>query len=257
MHDQYLGISTSSDQNTALAFHLSHGAALLNQTLIAGVKPSERDAIWACAALLGALSFATIEAQTPEEAWPLKPNSHSDLDWLKMSEGKTVLWKIADPLRPDSIYYPMAPDFMRFASSPQSSILELHKLPSAIVQLCNLDKTIIDAEDPYLPSAAFLARTIDLECKSQNTTAFLGFFGCMHPVFKQLLREKDPPALVLVCIWYSKMIQCQQWWIHCRASLECEAICRYFRLYHGHDANIISAIQYPEMILDIQRNLDM
>lgn len=248
MHDQHLGINKTSEQGTALAFHWSQGAALLNQTLIAGVKPSERDAIWACAALLGALSLASIDAKTPEEAWPLKPSAQSDLDWLKMTEGKRVLWKLADPLRPDSIYYPLAPDFMQSASPSHHSVLELHKLDPAILRLCRLHKTPIDEDDPYLPSASFLARTADMECNAQNLVVFLSFFGCMHPVFKQLLARKDPPALVLFCIWYAKMIHCRQWWIYRRACLEGQAICRYLRLYHGDDADVRSAIQYPEMV---------
>jgi hypothetical protein len=61
---------------------------LLNDKLSTSIEPSERDALWACAGLLGALSFSSIQAKTPEEAWPLKPSSPSDLEWLKMSEGR-------------------------------------------------------------------------------------------------------------------------------------------------------------------------
>lgn len=82
-----------------MAYHWSQGAALLNRKLSIGIEPEERDALWACAGLLGALALSSISATTPEEAWPLKQTSPSDLDWLKMCEGKREIWKIADPRR--------------------------------------------------------------------------------------------------------------------------------------------------------------
>jgi len=112
---------------TALAFHWSQAAALLNKTLSTGVKPSERDALWVCASLLGALSFTSIQAQTPEEAWPLKPDASSDLYWLKISKGKSAIWKIIDSLKPD---------FIQFALSAISFWSDLQNLPQKILELC-------------------------------------------------------------------------------------------------------------------------
>ena len=99
MHDQHIAREPSTKLSAAIAFHWSQGASLLNRRLSDGIRPSDRDALWACAGLLGALSFASSPATTPEEAWPLKLDSPSDLDWLKMTEGKKAIWRIADPMR--------------------------------------------------------------------------------------------------------------------------------------------------------------
>jgi hypothetical protein len=259
MHDRYLGTESSIRQSTAIAFHWSRGAALLNNKLSANIDPSERDALWACAGLLGALAFSSIEAKTPEQAWPLKPSSLSDLDWLKMSEGKKEIWKIADPLRADSVFHPMVPDFLQYASpnSSSSSGSELQKLPNELIYLCRLNDTSMQNTNPYLASASFIAHTIDIECSTHNVGMFLSFFGCMHPHFKQLLGQRDPCALLLIAYWYVKMCQCQQWWIWRRASLECQAICRYLTLYHGGDGNILNAVRYLETIYASQVFLDL
>jgi hypothetical protein len=256
MHDRYLGIESSTEQSAAIAFHWSRGAALLNDKLSTGIEPSERDALWACAGLLGALSFSSIQAKTPEEAWPLKPSSPSDLEWLKMSEGKKEIWKIADPLRVDSVFYSMVPDFMQYAS-PTSSRSELQKLPPELIQLCKLDDASMQDNSPYLTCASFLTQTINLECNTHNMGVFLSFFGCMHPDYKQLLGQRDPCALLLLAYWYAKMCQCQQWWIWRRAFLECQAICRYLIRYHGDDGNILNAVRYPEMICATQQLLPL
>lgn len=200
MHDRYLGSQYSTEQSTAIAFHWSRGASLLNKKLSASIEPSERDALWACAGLLGALAFASIQAKTPDEVWRLKSDSPSDLQWLKMSEGKKEVWKITDPLRVDSVFHPMVPDFLHYASPIPTSRLkpELQKLPYELIQLCKLDDSSIQANNPYLASASFLAQTIDIECKTRNIRVFLCFFGCMHPHFKHLLEQKDPCALMLL-----------------------------------------------------------
>ncbi|MCJ1472113.1 hypothetical protein MMC13_000760 [Lambiella insularis] len=235
-----------------MAFHWSQGAALLNQKLSTGLDPSDRDPIWACAGLLGALTCSSIHAKTPEEAWPLKQSSSSDLDWLKMSEGKKAIWKIADPLRPDSVFHRVAPDFSQYASVSLSSMAELQKLPPELLQLCKLDDASKLEHNPYLVSASFLAQTINIECNSQTVGIFLSFFGCMHEDYRLLLAEKDPCAMLLLAYWYAKVSQCQQWWLWPRAYLECQSICRYLTCYHGNDSNILSAVRYPETICATQ-----
>jgi hypothetical protein len=97
MHDRHL----STEANTALspteAFHWYQGIALFSNKLAGPIHPSERDALWATSAFLGTTAFYYIEAKTPEEAWPLKPPSSLDLNWLRMSAGKEEIWKITQP----------------------------------------------------------------------------------------------------------------------------------------------------------------
>ena len=165
-----------------------------------------------------------------------------------MSQGKKEIWKIADPLRADSVFHPVALDFMQYASPDSSSRSELQKLPQDLIQLCKIGDAPLRDDNPYLASASFLAHTIDIECRLHNIGMFLSYFGCMHPNFKQLLVQRDPCALLLQAHWYAKMCQCQQWWIWRRATLECQAICRYLTRYHGDDGNILTAVRYLETV---------
>ncbi|MCJ1387484.1 hypothetical protein MMC18_000327 [Xylographa bjoerkii] len=245
----------SVELSSAIAFHWARGAALLNRRLSDGIKSSERDALWACASLLGALGFSSICAKTPEEAWPLKRSSPSDLDWLKMCEGKKALWKIADPTRADSVFYPMVPYFKQFDPFVSSG-QELEKLPAELTHLCGLDGTPMQDSNPYIASLSFLAHTSNIECNTHNLGMFLSFFGCMHPDFRRLVDQKDSRALLLLAYWYAKVCRCQQWWLWRRANLECQAICRYLRRYHSDDDNILNATRYPEMMSVSQVLLD-
>ncbi|MCJ1435841.1 hypothetical protein MMC27_005217 [Xylographa pallens] len=244
-HDQYLSNEPSVELSAAIAFHWARGAALLNRKLSDGIKPSERDALWACAGLLGALGFSSIRAKTPEEAWPLNRSSPSDLDWLKMSEGKKALWQISDPTRADSLFSSLTPWFKQFRSFASSSGLGLQNLPPELIHFCESDSTILQDNSAYLPSLSFLAHTANMECNTHSLGMFLSFFGRMHPDFRQLAERKDPRALLLLAYWYAKVSRCQQWWLWRRANMECQAICMYLRKCHGDDINILNATRYP------------
>jgi hypothetical protein len=242
-HEQHLGIGVGANQSTAIAFHWSQGAALLNSKLSCAIEPSERDALWACAAMLGALVFSSIQAKTPEEAWPLW-SSPSDLDWLTLCEGKKEIWKITNPMRKDSVFHSIIPNFL--ASPSACSNTDLRKLPPELIELCRLDDIPLQEDNPYLEPAYFLAQMINMECNGQTVGLFLSFFGCISSNYKQLLKQKDSCAILLLAYWYAKMATYRQWWVSRRAVLECQAICKYLRLYHGHDNNILQALKFPE-----------
>jgi hypothetical protein len=196
------------------------------------------------------LALSSIPAKSPEEAWPLSSNASVDLDWLKMCQGKRAIWMIANPLRPDSIFYPFVTDFLQspfFTAPPSLAALQI-AWPE-IIPLCKIDNTATIESNPYLPFVLFLARTVNVDCDNTNIGLFLSFFGSMHPDFEQVLGKKDPATLLLLAYWYAKMCHCRQWWIWRRASLECQAICLYLKRYYLNDESILEALKYPERML--------
>ena len=244
MHDRYLGIE-SVEQPTTIAYHWSQGAALMNKKLSSALEPSERDALWACAGMLSLLAFISFESRTPEESWPLR-SSPLDLEWLKLCAGKKEIWKIADPLRGDSVFHSLVPNFLGEPSSCFDP--KLLKLPHEVTQLCNLNDTNLREGNPYLAPACFLAQTIDTNCDNENLALFLSFFGQMQDDYKQLLKQKDPCALLLLAYWYAKMCQYRQWWVWPRTVLECQSICMYLRLHHAENECLIKALSFPDVI---------
>ncbi|KAJ5833026.1 hypothetical protein N7474_001337 [Penicillium riverlandense] len=133
MHDRILNNSSDNVKRSLTeTYHWSRAAALLNQKLSFPIRPQDRDSLWASAAMLGIASFASLEAATPEEAWPLKPADSSDLTWLRLLEGKMALWQATDPLRPDSIFHSMANEYAMTRTEPPS--LEVEKIPSGSIR---------------------------------------------------------------------------------------------------------------------------
>lgn len=113
LHDEHLNPNSIASHRTPLAFHWYQATALFHRRLATAssvqdpstLPSSELDSLWTAGALLGAASFALLDVQSVDNVWPLKEFDPLDLDWLKMSDGKKVVWNLADPTRQESIFH--------------------------------------------------------------------------------------------------------------------------------------------------------
>jgi len=246
IHDRYLSGSAGAKPSAAEIYHYGQAAALLNKKLSAPIRPGDRDALWATAALLGVIALSSIDATTPEEAWPLKPASPSDLDWLRMSQGKKAIWKIANPFREDSVFHPMSNGFH------QTNMFAMEPLPgqgimlSALADLCNLHDSPIPESNPYYRAVHSLVPLLDMQFDESTIVRFLSFISHFTPEFHALLLQKDPRALLLLAYWYAKVGK-TQWWIAYRAHIECQAICIYLDRYHADNTALQKLLHFPKM----------
>jgi hypothetical protein len=245
MHDRYLATELSTKQTPSEAFHWFRSIALFNSKLSGPVQPSERDALWATAALLGVIAFGYIEAETPEEAWPLAPSSSLDLNWLKMSSGKKEIWNITQPFRPDCVFQPLALEFTSFLPTPKGPGLEA--LPPELISLYGLDTTSTTDNNPYLDPASTLAKSLNSGSEYTTVLSFFSFVGHVSPAYRQLLEQKDPRALLLLAYFYTQVCQYRRWWVRRRTMLECQAICTYLERSHQHETDIQAILQFPKM----------
>lgn len=234
------------------SFHWYHGTAIFNNMLFNSIQEKDKDALWGCGALLGACSIASLDAKSPEEAWPLKPDDLSDLDWLRMSDGKKELWRLVDPLREGSVWK----DVMNYQGQadpePTSkAVPELDMLAPFLTKIYAFDPFTTnssESEDPYHTAASILVRLLELDCNHSTIMYFLSFLGHMDPRFRRLLHEKDPKALLLLAWWYGKMCQYNVWWQSRRMVLEGQAICLYLERFHGDSEDIVRLLDYPKMM---------
>ncbi|MCJ1400370.1 hypothetical protein MMC11_003575 [Xylographa trunciseda] len=248
LHDRHLATVANTNLTAAEAFHYYQGTALFNSKLSGPLQGFERDALWVAAAILGTISFCYIEAKTPEEAWPLKPSSSLDLNWLTLSEGKMQVWEITQVIaRPDSIFRELALEHKDFSmTAPGGPGLEA--LPYGFTAFYNLNATSTVDNNPYYAAALSVAQSMHLTCDYTTNMRFMMFIMKMQIEYKQLLLRKDPRALLLLAYWYAKVCQFEHWWFLGRATLECQAICIFLDRFHGNDANIQALLQFPRTI---------
>ncbi len=250
MHDRYLSGVPNTKLSTIEAFHWYQGIALFNSKIAGPIQASERDAVYATAVCLGVIAFFYIEAQTPEEAWPLKPPSPLDLNWLSLSDGKKELSKVTQPRGEKSAFQMMLP-FENTKPKSTAPIPGLEALPLEFIRLCCLDASSISDNNPYHAAASALAKSLHSDCKITTILSFLAFIGSMLPAFKRLLKQKDPCALLLLAYWFAKMCQIRHWWIMGRAALEGQAICIYLQRYHGDIKDIQTLLVFPRMMCGV------
>ncbi|CAG9991078.1 unnamed protein product [Clonostachys byssicola] len=228
-YDRHLNSSPDGRRSVEECYHRAQSTALFNRRLREPIQTGDKDPIWGTAAALALLSFATPDTCSPEESWPLKSSGPSDLEWLRMSNGKMSLWRITDPLRPDSLFHVMAPAFAQM-NSPLPDV-GIYGIPVPLASVCNLDNSSTDESNPYFKVAHAVSQVLDLP-DSQVTTGEIGVFPrSIHDSFKYLLLERDPVALLLLYLWYRKASR-SMWWVELRARVECPAICLYLRTYH-------------------------
>ncbi|KAI0123439.1 hypothetical protein BJ170DRAFT_713649 [Xylariales sp. AK1849] len=214
-----LAFAVSCRRSLEECYHWSQSTALLNRRLRKPIEAKDKDPIWGTAAALAILTLLS--------------SGHSDLDWLRMSEGKMSLWHIINPLQPDSLFRVMAATFAQM-DSPLPEI-GIHGIPRALAAVCHLKDSSTAQNNPYFYAAHTVSQILDLPDSEVTTGQTQLFTRNIHDPFKSLLRERDPVALFLLYLWYRKASR-SVWWIELRARVECPSICSYLRLYHKGNA---------------------
>ncbi|PQE05610.1 C6 finger domain protein [Rutstroemia sp. NJR-2017a BBW] len=247
-HDRFLALPSphSYHRSVTESYHLSHAASLFNKKLFSPINDKDRDALWATAALMGIISISSIEASTPYEAWPLTPYSDTDLDWLRMSESKVVIWNLTKPDRPDSVFHKLSIHFIKAHTESEKREPNFSVLPPQFLELCEIDTFSTASNNPYYALLVGLVNITTADNKNSATQAFLGSLSHMQSGFKGLMKSRDPRALLLVAWWYAKVHKLN-WWLELRAVTECQAICIYLGRYYADDLLIKELLEFPRM----------
>ncbi|KAJ0302918.1 hypothetical protein COL516b_006965 [Colletotrichum fioriniae] len=240
----------SQATQTALAYHWYRGVSLLHRKLSNPILPSERDALWLAAAFISVAAFANVASlAAPRDAWPLRQGCPSDLDWLKLGDGKKQVWKMTDTLRaPRGVFADAASELYAHLMKPveapccSSTIYDGPEdkgkamdawsppLPEGFADLFDLIQDPTHA-NPYFTAAASLAAcwrvppaVIADPDSIELIKPFMGFISKLDPRFRRLLEDKDERAMLLLAYWFARVCDRKHWWMWRRAVLETRAI---------------------------------
>ncbi|KAH7310446.1 hypothetical protein B0I35DRAFT_358295 [Stachybotrys elegans] len=234
-YQRYADMPERSRRTHAEIHHAQQCALLFRQKLLHPISSTDRDALWATAALLGMASMASSDAVSVEEAWPL---GTSDLEWFRLTASKSIIWNLTDPLRPGGVFRPMAQEYdeMRI-ELPRSGV---EGIPRVLIELCDLKCTSSPENSPYFAAAHLLAQLIERRGAGMQMVSFV----CQsHASFLQLLDAKDPVALVLLATWYA-VASDALWWIRRRVRVEYQAIQAYLERFHPVNGKVHSVLAW-------------
>lgn len=218
--------------------HISQCTSLFRARLaspVGLVSPVDKDALWAAASTLGVLAFSSLDATSAADSWPLTPTSPSDLEWMRISEGKMAVYHVVDPLRPESLFSAMASTYAQVhAPLPMAGI---DGISPRLAKVCNLQGSSTAESSPFFTPAHAISKLCSLSDSHLTTGRALAFLAQMPTQFKSLLHAKDPVALLLLYLWYCKA-RLAVWWVDLRARVECPAILLFLQQYHPNNTSI-------------------
>jgi hypothetical protein len=239
VHDRYLGVTPTSRRSIRESYHYCQCTILFNKWLSQKpIKEEHKDPLWAAAGTLGILTFSSTNPRSLEQSWPLGPHDSSDLEWVRLGTAKMALWHLVNPMRPESVFRVMFETFasMRLPVTAKGT----DGVSVELTQLCGLDESSTRENNPYFTVAHSLSRLLGMPESKDSLGRVLMVSGHMHNEFASCLEKKDPVALLLLHLWYTRARQ-SIWWIDIRARYELPAICAYLRRFHG-DNNAIQAL---------------
>ncbi|KAI7464463.1 hypothetical protein KC351_g15460 [Hortaea werneckii] len=237
-YDRYRNGATTSHWRSEEYYHWTRSAALLKKRLNQPIETKDKDPIWGTAATLALLSFSFTDMDLPHQSWPVQvpyENSVDPLDWLRMDNAKMSLWHIVNPLRPESIFSIMKTTYAQLASPlPKSGA---KGIPGPLASVCGLVGHSTAGNNPYFSAAHAVSQLLEIEDSRVTVGHTQRFTKCIHGAFESLLRGRDPVALLLLYLWYSKAAL-SIWWIESRARVERPAIRLYLQRTCGEDEKI-------------------
>ncbi|PTB38024.1 uncharacterized protein TrAFT101_011869 [Trichoderma asperellum] len=257
LHDTHLSQDPLPPSHSqSLAFHWYHSTAILKHFLAlpspaTTLSSTHRDALWVCASILGATSFASIRTQDPLAAWPLAdPNPAVDLDWLKMGYGKKVVWDIANPSRPESVFHNILHNTPMQQHIDRSAPISPGVFSPFFYSFFGLSTPTSSSDtNPYHRACVILSILWPNTINEDNAILFLTFITHIDPTYRSLLEEKDPRALLLLLFWHCLVVPLENWWLRRRCVVEAKAICMYLDKYCADDEGIIKMLEMPKEVL--------
>ncbi|KAI7324006.1 hypothetical protein KC315_g8354 [Hortaea werneckii] len=237
-YDRYQNGAATSNRKSEKYYHWTRSAVLLKKRLNQPIDTKDKDPVWGTAATLALLSFSFTDTDLPSHSWPVQlPNGSSSdpLEWLRMDNAKMSLWHVVDPLRSESIFSIMKDTYAQLASPlPKSGA---KGIPGPLASLCDLGELSTAGNNPYFSAAHAVSKLLEIEDSKVTVGHTQRFTKCIHEAFESLLRTRDPVALLLLYLWYSKAGR-SIWWIESRARVERLAIRLYLQRTCGEDDKI-------------------
>jgi hypothetical protein len=245
VHDRYVSGTATHRRSLRELYHWSQCTILFNKWLSQSIKEEHKDPLWAAAGSLAILTFSSVNACSTEEAWPMGAPDSSDLEWLRLGAGKMTLWHLVNPLRPESAFRIMSEAFASMNRPLPTKGTD--GVSVELMQLCGLNESSTQKNNPYFTVVHALSQILDApKSEALELGRAMMVSRHMHNEFRACLENKDPVALLLLCLWYTRA-RGSIWWINLRARYELPAICSYLQRYHGDNSAIQALLPWNEI----------
>ncbi|KPI43509.1 uncharacterized protein AB675_6740 [Cyphellophora attinorum] len=226
LHLQHFSHNKDPELDDLYDHHFHSGIEMYSQALSSEIEPENVDAMFAACMLFAFLAYTAPSRGPPRDTDAIAPAS-TDLVWLMSQCGFLTLKTTTQCHLSTSIWH----DLFAESDSQGSQLkvpMDLTSTPSAWLNLCGIDATSTDANNPYYRALHMLLLIQHIDAsKPANFSPFISFPGRMRSEFMELVQQRDKVALLLLAHWLAKMCEMGQWWCDAKVRSECWAICDY------------------------------
>ncbi|KAH1350716.1 hypothetical protein KXV81_007808 [Aspergillus fumigatus] len=176
------------------------------------VSPHNVDELLSTCMFMGITSLCPDRFQ-PTDSWVLT-NAPGAMNWLCLQSGIRTIIKLAGPYIQSSIWA------SAFQQTHQEEV-QLYEegvpqgregLDPDLADLCGIDDSTTAASmNPYYEPLRLLAAISGLEKNMKNAAQCASFMGRLDNDFLALLRERDPPALLILAQWMGLLCTLSEW----------------------------------------------
>ena len=237
-HLRYLDPKSNHATPLSEAYHWQQTITLFQKQLNSP-KPDKTDAVISTCMVLAILAFTA--SNDPSASWIFSPQPSSS--WLFVQGGIRALETHYPLDLAESIWTPVFLDADDFNGSTLIQQPGVGEIPEAFADLCDIDSSSTNQNNPYHEALRSLAALSKLEYVSANFAKFIYFMRSIKGEYCSLIFAKDPRALLIIGYWFGILCKIDQWWLRGRAILECRTICIY--LEHNDDPRLLELLEFP------------
>lgn len=201
---------------------------VLKSALALPLHQDRADALLFTAVMLNAVTFAFVESQSPSTSWVFS-NSPDRLGWLDLQLRFKKLEEVTSQFRNSSLLQPILneTDGQTPHRPDHAEDVSLERLPTAWKMLIEVNDT--HNYRLYREPLRVLAELRLLEPNCSNSFVYFGLVGKLEEGFRDLLFEKDPPALWMFGYWLGLLGRLDIWWCARRVERDWAAVLSFLR----------------------------
>lgn len=236
--------SPSKERSLAESYFWQRALQHYQKALSSNVSKDNVDALLSSCMLMSVMTVCP-EKFHPTDSWVLT-NKPESMNWLCLQSGLRCILSLASPYLPSSIW---AAAFSRADKEGDKIFGNFQQgregLDPDLADLCEIDDFTTEKDNVYYGPLRTITSLLALERNAENSGQCTSFMGRLDCDFVNLLRERDPPALIILAHWMGLMCCLSQWqpWIEGRIRGECIAICMF--LEYSADPRILRSLRFP------------
>ncbi|PGH18796.1 hypothetical protein AJ79_00209 [Helicocarpus griseus UAMH5409] len=222
-------------------YHWQRTITLFQQEIMLPINQHNMNAVISTCMILAVLAFTCDDTKTAG-SWIFSQTAGAT-NWLYVQGGLSAILSKYQDQADQNIWVPVINDADDHKGTISDDRPGPEGIPAGFVELCGIEEDSNRENNPYHAPLRVMANLQNIEPSSATFSKLVTFVGEVNHSYRELLRKKDPRALLILSHWFAMMCAVDQWWVQNRVRSECWAICRFLEKHS--DVRIRRLLEFP------------